>query len=64
MWSVGCILAELLDHSPLFTGSSDFDQLARVARFIGTPTAEDRWFSQVPEFARLTLNDAKKMDIS
>ena len=25
MWSVGCILAELLDHTPLFTGASDFD---------------------------------------
>ena len=64
MWSIGCIFAELLDHSPLFTGSSDFDQLARIARFVGAPTADDRWFPKVPEFARLTLNDERKVDIS
>lgn len=25
MWSLGCILAELLDHTPLFMGATDFD---------------------------------------
>lgn len=25
MWSVGCILAELLDGCPIFPGSTDFD---------------------------------------
>ena len=44
MWSVGCILSELLDQKPLFTGASDFDQLARIARFIGAPCTDDGWF--------------------
>jgi len=30
MWSVGCILAELLDGCPIFPGSTDFDQIARI----------------------------------
>ena len=76
MWSVGCILAELLDTTPLFTGASDFDQLARIARFIGAPNHEVNWFvsniicsnrlrvqKQVPEFARLNLPDAKIIDV-
>ena len=76
MWSVGCILAELLDTTPLFTGASDFDQLARIARFIGAPNHEVNWFvsniicsnrlrvqKQVPEFARLNLPDAKIVDV-
>ena len=25
IWSIGCVLAELLDGCPLFPGSSDFD---------------------------------------
>ena len=35
MWSIGCILAELLDHTPLFMGSTDFDQLSKIAGFLG-----------------------------
>ena len=54
MWSIGCILAELLDHTPLFTGASDFDQLARIARFIGAPSAEDGWF--VSDFDLICLS--------
>ena len=48
MWSLGTILAELLDHTPLFTGSSDLDQLAKIAKFLGPPTKlpkEAQWFS-------------------
>jgi serine/threonine protein kinase len=30
MWSVGCILAELIDGCPMFPGSTDFDQIARI----------------------------------
>lgn len=48
MWSLGTILAELLDHTPLFTGSSDLDQLAKISKFLGPPTnlpKEAQWFS-------------------
>ena len=30
MWSVGCIMAELLAKEPLFKGTSEIDQLRKV----------------------------------
>lgn len=30
MWSLGCIMAELLAKEPLFNGKSEFDQLDKV----------------------------------
>ena len=38
MWAVGCIFAELLLRGPLFPGTSDLDQLARIFNVLGTPT--------------------------
>lgn len=37
LWACGCILAELLNHSPLFPGENDIDQLYRIFRLRGTP---------------------------
>jgi serine/threonine protein kinase len=37
VWSAGCILAELLDTTPLFTGFNDFDQTAKIAFYLGSP---------------------------
>jgi serine/threonine protein kinase len=37
MWSVGCLLAELLDGCPLFAGSTDFDQIAKIGSVLGKP---------------------------
>lgn len=30
MWSLGCIMAELLSKEPLFNGKTEFDQLDKV----------------------------------
>ena len=30
MWSLGCIMAELLSKEPLFTGKNEIDQLHKV----------------------------------
>lgn len=38
MWSVGCILAEILGRRPLFPGNDLLDQLQQVTNIIGTPT--------------------------
>ena len=45
---MGTILAELMEHTPLFTGASDLDQLAKIAKFIGGPKEtpkEAQWFT-------------------
>ena len=42
IWSVGCILAELMLRIPYLPGESDMDQLKTIFRALGTPT-EDEW---------------------
>eukprot|EP00298_Acanthocystis_sp_HF-20_P010487 c18882_g1_i1.p1 GENE.c18882_g1_i1~~c18882_g1_i1.p1 ORF type:complete len:372 (+),score=118.14 c18882_g1_i1:132-1247(+) len=41
MWSVGCILGELLVGTPLFQGSSTMDQLTKILTVLPKPTKED-----------------------
>eukprot|EP00696_Hemimastix_kukwesjijk_P019805 gnl/Hemi2/9186_TR3196_c0_g4_i3.p1 gnl/Hemi2/9186_TR3196_c0_g4~~gnl/Hemi2/9186_TR3196_c0_g4_i3.p1 ORF type:complete len:442 (-),score=113.23 gnl/Hemi2/9186_TR3196_c0_g4_i3:229-1356(-) len=41
VWSVGCILAELLGRKPLFPGKDHIHQLNLITEFLGTPSEED-----------------------
>lgn len=41
VWSVGCILAEMLNNKPLFPGKHYLDQLNHILNIIGSPTDED-----------------------
>ena len=41
MWSMGCILAELLLGKPVFPGTSTLNQLDRVMEVTGRPSVED-----------------------
>ena len=41
MWSLGCILAELLIGKPVFPGTSTLNQIDRVLEVIGRPTQDD-----------------------
>jgi len=42
IWSVGCILAEMVNGRPLFPGNTDQDQLIRIFKVLGTPS-ERSW---------------------
>ncbi|XP_061366564.1 cyclin-dependent kinase G-2-like [Gastrolobium bilobum] len=37
MWSVGCIMAELVAKEPLFRGKTELEQLDKIFRTLGTP---------------------------
>jgi mitogen-activated protein kinase 15 len=41
MWSVGCILGELLCGKPMFPGTSTMNQLQRIMTVTGKPSNED-----------------------
>ncbi|KAJ7375073.1 Mitogen-activated protein kinase 1 [Desmophyllum pertusum] len=41
IWSVGCILAEMLSNRPLFPGKHYLDQLNHILGILGSPTQED-----------------------
>uniref|UniRef100_A0A8C6W0H9 mitogen-activated protein kinase n=1 Tax=Nothobranchius furzeri TaxID=105023 RepID=A0A8C6W0H9_NOTFU len=40
IWSVGCIMAEMLQGKPLFKGTDHLDQLDQIWKVTGTPTKE------------------------
>jgi serine/threonine protein kinase len=44
MWSVGCVLAELLGKAPLFPGNDYLDQIKRIISVLGTPNKEEMLF--------------------
>ena len=50
-WSVGCIIGELANNTPLFPGDSEIDTIFRIFRKLGTPS-ETNWpgLSQLPDF--------------
>ena len=40
VWSVGCVIAEMVLGQPLFPGGSGVDQLVEIVKILGTPTRE------------------------
>ncbi|KAE8212869.1 hypothetical protein CF327_g3518 [Tilletia walkeri] len=40
MWSIGCILAELISGQPIFPGKDYVDQIARINSVLGAPSDE------------------------
>jgi len=40
IWSMGCVMGELLMGKPLFPGDSGVDQLVEIIKILGTPTKE------------------------
>lgn len=41
VWSMGCVMGELLIGQPLFPGDSSVDQLCEIMKVLGTPTREE-----------------------
>ncbi|KAF6253305.1 kinase-like domain-containing protein [Scenedesmus sp. NREL 46B-D3] len=54
MWSVGCIMGELILGEPLFQGRGEIDQIKRIFALLGTPTQEE-WpgWDQLPDSKNL-----------
>ncbi|KAL8272907.1 hypothetical protein Esti_003161 [Eimeria stiedai] len=44
IWSIGCIMAELLGRKALFAGKDQYDQLRRIVRICGSPSPKDLAF--------------------
>jgi mitogen-activated protein kinase 15 len=41
MWSIGCIIAELLVGRPLFAGNSTLNQFEKIVEYMGEISKED-----------------------
>ncbi|KAL4459167.1 hypothetical protein ABPG75_014032 [Micractinium tetrahymenae] len=56
VWSIGCIMAELLSKEALFAGKSEIDQLQLILKTMGSPT-EETWpgVSKLPHAKKFNL---------
>jgi len=41
VWSVGCIVCELIGRKPIFTGKDHLDQIKKILSVLGTPSEAD-----------------------
>jgi len=48
MWSLGCIMGEMLGGKPVFPGSSTLNQLEKICEVLGVPTEEDKVSTNSP----------------
>lgn len=57
VWSLGCIMAELLSKSILFQGKGEIDQLKKIFDLLGNPT-EHIWpgWTKLPNASKVFLH--------
>ncbi|TVU08993.1 hypothetical protein EJB05_42427, partial [Eragrostis curvula] len=61
LWSLGCILAELLNLEPIFPGISDIDQISRIISVLGNITEETfPGCSNLPDYNKIFFNKVEK----
>ncbi|KAG8094458.1 hypothetical protein GUJ93_ZPchr0012g19730 [Zizania palustris] len=61
LWSLGCILAELLNLEPIFPGQSDIDQIGRIISVLGNITEETfPGCSNLPDYNKIFFNKVEK----
>lgn len=62
MWSVGCILGELIVGKAIFQGTSTLNQIEKVLELIGKPTPDDIESIESPHAATIlsSINVSKK----
>ena len=58
VWSMGCVIAELVLERPLFPGNSPSDQLVEIIKILGTPSKEDI-LNMNPQFQNHKFPDIK-----
>ena len=63
VWSVGCVMAEMLIGHPIFPGESSVDQLVEIIKILGTPTKEEI-FAMNPNYTQFKFPNIKAIQWS
>jgi serine/threonine protein kinase len=58
MWSVGCILLELISGRPAFPAKDESEQLKQLFSIVGTPPA-DSWMRQLPLWGSVEIEERR-----
>ena len=61
MWSVGCILGEMIHGKPIFPGQSTMNQLEKIMELTGIPS--EATAAQISKFAPNMLEAARSRDL-
>lgn len=61
IWSIGCVLGELLIGKPLFPGDSSVDQLVKIIQVLGTPTRQQMQ-TMNPNYTEFRFPDVRPKD--
>ena len=49
IWSVGCILGEMINNRPMFPGKHYLDQICKIQEVLGSPVKNDLSFITNPK---------------
>lgn len=63
IWSMGCVLGELLLGKPLFAGDTSVDQLVKIIQILGTPS-RSQMKSMNPNYTEFRFPDVRPKDWS
>lgn len=56
MWSIGCILGEMILGKAIFPGTSTMNQVEMIIGLLGTPTEDDIQSIQAPLASHILEN--------
>jgi serine/threonine protein kinase len=63
VWSIGCVIGEIVLGRPLFPGDSSINQLIEIIRVLGSPT-EDQVQAMNPDYTENHLPFVKSTPLS
>jgi cyclin-dependent kinase len=59
IWSIGCIFVEMVNGSPIFTGTTEETQLEAIFRILGRPEVSYPGITELPGWREDLLSDIK-----
>lgn len=62
LWSLGCIISEMILGRPIFSGMTSVDQLVRIIQVLGTPT-EEQMREMNPTYTDIKFPNVKQKDL-